>query len=135
MNLNPYFKQLIGVVRSGVIILKKKNSQSNLSDSLFAVSGAPAAQCQPLFASNPQQHHPQSGPSGSPTIGGSVEHGPDGGLSDGGWRLHGSVSGGGAQPLCSLRRGDGGNGALPLTGAAGGRGGGQGEVAPGTICI
>lgn len=58
-----------------------------------------------------------------------MEHGSDGGLSDGGWRLHGCVSGGGAQPLCSLRRGDGGNRALPLTGAAGGRGGGQGEVA------
>lgn len=57
-----------------------------------------------------------------------MEHGPDGGLSDGGWRLHGRVSGGGAQPLCSLRRGDGGNRALPFTGAAGGGGGGQGEV-------
>lgn len=64
-----------------------------------------------------------------------MEHGPDGGLSDGGWRLHGRVSGGGAQPLCSLRGGDGGNRALPLTGAAGGGGGGQGEVTRILICI
>lgn len=57
-----------------------------------------------------------------------MEHGPDGGLPDGGWGLHGRVSGGGAQPLCSLRRRDGGNRALPLAGAAGRGGGGQGEV-------
>lgn len=95
---------------------------------LFVVAGAPAAQCQPLFASDAQQHHPQSGPSRSPTIGGSVEHGADGGLSDGGWRLHGCVCGGGAEPLCSPWRRDGGNRTLPTTGAAGGGGGGQGEV-------
>lgn len=102
---------------------------------LFLVVGAQAAQCQPLFASDAQQHHPQSGPFRSPTIGRSVEHGADGGLSDGGWRLHGCVSGGGAEPMRSLRRGDGGNGALPATGAAGGRRGGQGEVNAGFGCI
>lgn len=92
------------------------------------VAGAQAAQCQPLFASHAQQHHPQSGPSRSPTIGRSVEHGADGGLSDGRWRLHGCGSGGGTEPLCSHWRGDGGNRTLPATGAAGGGGGGQGEV-------
>lgn len=36
---------------------------------LFLVAGTPAAQRQPLFASNTQQHHSQSGPSRSPTLG------------------------------------------------------------------
>ncbi|CAJ1062486.1 protein FAM131B isoform X1 [Xyrichtys novacula] len=83
-----------------------------------AITGAPAAQCQPLFASNAQQHRSQSGTFRSPTIGGSVEHWADGGLSGRGWRLRGCVSGGGAKPLCSLRRGDGGNRTLPAAGAA-----------------
>lgn len=70
--------------------------------------GAQAAQCQPLFASNAQQHHPQPGSSCPPSTGGSVEHGADGGVSGGGWRLPGSGGGGGAQPVCSLWRGHGG---------------------------
>lgn len=56
-----------------------------------------------------------------------MEHGPDGGLSDGGWRLHGCVGGGGAEPLRPLWRRDGGNRTFAATGAAGG-GGCQGEV-------
>lgn len=101
---------------------------SGVSESLLLTLFFSAAQCQPLFASDAQQHHPQPSPSRSPTTGRSVEHGPDGGLSDGGWRLHGCVGGGGAEPLRSLRRGGGGNRALSATGAAGGGGGGQGEV-------
>lgn len=58
-----------------------------------------------------------------------MEHGADGRLSDGGWRLHGCVCGGGAEPLCAPWRRDGGNRTLTTTGAAGGGGGGgQGEV-------
>ena len=91
------------------------------------VSGAPAAQRQPLIASDAQQHHPQSGPYRPPSAGRSVEHRADGGLSDGGRRLHGRGGGGGAEPLRPLWRRHGGNRTLPATGAAGG-GGRQGEV-------
>jgi len=70
-------------------------------------SGAQAAQCQPLFASDTQQHHPQSGSSCSPSVGRSVEH-ADGGLSGGSRGLHGCSGGGGAEPVRTLRRGNGG---------------------------
>lgn len=100
----------------------------SVSSLCFLVSGAQAAQRQPLFASDAQQHHPQFGPSRSPSAGWSVEHGAGGGLSGGGWRLHGRGGGGGAEPLRPLWRRHGGNGALPATGTAGGGGGGQGEV-------
>lgn len=94
----------------------------------FLVSGAQAAQCKPLFASNAQQHHPQSGSSNSPPAGWSVEHGADGSLPGRSQWVHGCGGSGGAEPVRSHRRGAGGNRTLPATGAAGGRRGGQGEV-------
>lgn len=94
---------------------------------VFQVSGAQATQCQPLFASNTQQHHPQSGSSNSPSAGWSVEHGADGNLSGRSRRVHGCGGDSGAKPVRSHWWRDSRNGTLPATGTAGG-GGGQGEL-------
>lgn len=94
---------------------------------VFQVSGAQATQCQPLFASNTQQHHPQSGSSNSPSAGWSVEHGADGNLSGRSRRVHGCGGDSGAKPVRSHWWRDSRNRTLPATGTAGG-GGGQGEL-------